>query len=297
MQELTYSITHPFMEMFATAESDVSTNSQEQMSISGASLANPSRKPERDKAKTIIAICGQSLQDSSRKADPEPLSWKTYLQSLPHIEPKKDTQPSKNMVLPGFAEVLAVNTRPMRLKSYTTLPKWGTCVAGVLSAQPMLDFHTSAIDGGVSAFWVTPSASDNTNRQASKTAVLTSRGTHRHVNAQGQQSAMRLSQQVKLCATPAATDYKQGKVTSNALANAKRTEAGRSLTNDLAEIEVNDHYLNPDWVEQLLGLPIGWTDLQSRLDLDKPKPHRKHRAPVRTRGKIGLRALKRAAMV
>lgn len=77
------------------------------------------------------------------------------------------------------------------------------------------------------SFWPTPSASDNRARQPSRRPHITRNGTVRHLNAEGVQSAMRLSQVVL---------WQSGSV----------------------------GYLNPDWCELLMGFPVGWTSPVSR---------------------------------
>jgi hypothetical protein len=78
------------------------------------------------------------------------------------------------------------------------LPKWGLMRSGVLWQLPTPDLPTNGIAGGASlGMFPTPTASDNRNRAPSKNIHHTRNNTLRHMNANGQQSFMRLSQVVK----------------------------------------------------------------------------------------------------
>jgi hypothetical protein len=81
--------------------------------------------------------------------------------------------------------------------------------------------------------WVTPTAADATPRGRSKRVVVAKSGKIRHVNKQGGTSFIPLAQQVTLYGTPMANDAK------------------------------NVSFINPEWVEALMGYPRGWTDISS----------------------------------
>ncbi len=113
------------------------------------------------------------------------------------------------------------------------------------SAHPM-----SATD---SSLWPTPAATDTRARQPAKHIHRTRNGTLRAINRQGGQTQMRLSQVVLLWSTPAAQDRKNASLPASQAT--RDTLPGDLLRNGYSG------YLNPDWVEQLMGLPVGWTDL------------------------------------
>ncbi|MEO6919098.1 MAG: hypothetical protein ABI171_08800, partial [Collimonas sp.] len=69
----------------------------------------------------------------------------------------------------------------------------------------------------------------------------------------------KLSAQVKLHPTPCARDSKSGKGMTQ---NERNRKNGPSLS------ESSGGLLNPQWVEWLMGWPIGWTDLKP-LEMDK----------------------------
>lgn len=129
---------------------------------------------------------------------------------------------------------------------------------------------TNATAFSSSAFWPTASASDTMQRAPSPSPHLTRTGTLRHINRAGGQSQMMLSQIVRLWATPAAQDYKNA-----ALPPSKATRA--TLPGDLLRGGVHG-YLNPAWVELLMGVPPGWTAL--------PLPPSPASPPVRARSSM-----------
>lgn len=142
------------------------------------------------------------------------------------------------------------------------LSLWKTCLAAIVEAsltqyettwktkvtpQRRLSFllQYSVRPMNVSGFlssglWPTPNAGDTSTRAPSPTPYLTRNGTLRHINKAGTQSQMQLSQVVKLWVTPVVRNHKNG---------------ARG-------------YLNPDWVELLMGLPAGWTALPSPTSPD-----------------------------
>jgi hypothetical protein len=85
------------------------------------------------------------------------------------------------------------------------------------------------------------------------TPHFTKNGTIRHVNKDGQQSFLRLSQVVKYWATPTARDWRSGKASPKTLSRNSRP------LNEQVEA-INPGLLNPDWDECLMGFPPGWTD-------------------------------------
>lgn len=102
----------------------------------------------------------------------------------------------------------------------------------------------------------TPSATDVADRQPGN-PHLTKNGTYRHINKGGGQSAMRLSQVVKMFPTPNASDYRDRGNLSNPSIQ-RRIALGKQIN---LSMEVGGQ-LNPNWVEWLMGWPIGWTALE-----------------------------------
>ena len=88
--------------------------------------------------------------------------------------------------------------------------------------------------------WLTPTASDWKNMDTSNQQML--------------------SKQVKMWPTPTAHLGKEGGYP------AEYTRKTPSLTSAAMKSEMKPHssgYLNPDWVEWLMGVPTGWTGLDS----------------------------------
>jgi hypothetical protein len=130
-------------------------------------------------------------------------------------------------------------------QSLETCSKWVTWDEQALYLHPTPDFPTNANDGFA---WPTPAASDTTNRQPPKTFVITAGGIPRHINSSGQQSQVRLSQAVMM-------------------------------------YERNSDYLNPDWVDQLMGFPLGWSALHPSL---APDNHSTNGKPLERLRKVQL---------
>ena len=120
-----------------------------------------------------------------------------------------------------------------------TWPRWGSMRNGesYLRPIPALPICESA-----SGLWQTPVADDAVNRQAGKW------------NSRGEP---KLSAQVKLCPTPTAMNFTGGA----AMCKWGGAGARAKLKTMFTPEEINGQ-LNPQWVEWLMGWPIGWTDLK-----------------------------------
>ncbi|MDR5776240.1 hypothetical protein QCE81_30825 [Caballeronia sp. LZ002] len=124
-----------------------------------------------------------------------------------------------------------------------TWPRWGSMLSGVSYLRPMSAHH---IFESASGLWPTPVASDTGSRQKRY--------------AQG---GMPLSLAVKLWPTPTAMTRTGGA----ALCKWGGSRSREKLRTMVTPEELNGP-LNPQWVEWLMGWPIGWTDLQP-LAMDK----------------------------
>jgi DNA (cytosine-5)-methyltransferase 1 len=65
---------------------------------------------------------------------------------------------------------------------------------------------------------------------------------------------------VRIWPTPRATDGTKGSRTEEGAA--KELERGRNI--DLG-VSIGGGKLNPQWVEWLMGFPVGWTDLEDSV--------------------------------
>ena len=132
-------------------------------------------------------------------------------------------------------------------ESLVTFPVSGMTRNGLLWELPMLAHRTSATERGL---WRTPDTGGGMQKQLSQGK------THR---ASGHSIQIRLQDQVnnpKLWPTPIQRMYKDKGYPS---------EYGRNEIPLAAQV---GGPLNPDWVEWLMGWPIGWTDLKP-LETDK----------------------------
>ena len=117
-----------------------------------------------------------------------------------------------------------------------TWPRWGMMQNGECSERAMPEHPTSEIESGS---WPTPTVCGNYNRKGASAT-----------------SGDGLATAVKMWPTPTCQDAKNNGAPSQTNRNTKplNAEVGGAL--------------NPNWVEWLMGWPIGWTDLKP-LEMDK----------------------------
>ena len=138
-----------------------------------------------------------------------------------------------------------------------TFPRWGMTQGGLLWELTMSEPHTGA---NASGFWRTPDTGAGGEISAEKAADFAAGKTR----ASGSAIQIRLCDQVRhpqLWPTPTVcgNNNRKGltKTSGDGLATAVRgrDHNGGNTTPQTAR-------LNPDWVEWLMGWPIGWTDLK-----------------------------------
>ena len=152
-----------------------------------------------------------------------------------------------------------------------TWPKWGIVLDGHAMELPMLERRMNESE---CLLWHTSDCSDRRNPKSKQQGVNNQvkaywRTPQSHNGAQGPkskmfyekclktgQSAITLVDQVKNWPTPAARDSKG----SN---SAKHLSTGHHINQLANKVKLNktEGQLNADWVELLMGLPIGWTDI------------------------------------
>jgi hypothetical protein len=133
--------------------------------------------------------------------------------------------------------------------SSVTLPRWGTMRSGELSELTTQALHTS---GTASGFWPTPTCDAATERTTKY--------------AQGGTS---LSLAVKTWPTPTASDNRdRGNLGSPAIQ--RRVKKGKQIMLSMSVSDTSGA-LNPQWVEWLMGWPLGWTDCDA-LATDRFQP-------------------------
>ncbi|MBO5316831.1 MAG: hypothetical protein J6A74_00100, partial [Oscillospiraceae bacterium] len=108
----------------------------------------------------------------------------------------------------------------------------------------------------------TPLASDQgTNRDARNLDVfLSENGIFRKRNKSGAIWSLSLSAAV-FYLTPAATEGFRSTLKPSAYRNSKPSSSLSAQMIYLEKPEADDMALNPDWVEWLMGFPLGWTDV------------------------------------
>ncbi|MCD0493830.1 hypothetical protein LQD23_16235 [Chromobacterium violaceum] len=143
--------------------------------------------------------------------------------------------------------------------SSVILPKWGSMRNGLVYQHPTLERPISGIGSG-SPPWQTVVADDAIERAAGKW------------NSRGEP---RLSAQVKLWPTPTACASK-GTPPGSLI---RKTGASRERDRLDHAVMASDHgQLNPEWVEWLMGWPIGWTGLKP-LGMDKFREWQRQHSP------------------
>jgi len=134
-----------------------------------------------------------------------------------------------------------------------TWPRWGSMRNGVSYLRPTPALPICANGSGL---WPTPTVWGNHNQPgASKTA------------------GWGLSSAVKLWPTPTAMNFTGGA----ALCKWGGAGARKKLATMVTPEEMNGP-LNPEWVEWLMGWPIGWTDLKP-LETDKFREWQQQHGP------------------
>lgn len=130
--------------------------------------------------------------------------------------------------------------------SSVILPKWGMAANGFVYLHPSAERPTSVTGSGL---WPTPTVCGNYNRKgASKT------------------SGDGLATAVKEWRTPNASD--SNKWSRQSLAERKSKGQQIRLNTQVSPDGSEAGLLNPEWVEWLMGWPIGWTDLKP-LEMDR----------------------------
>lgn len=138
------------------------------------------------------------------------------------------------------------------------LPLWGMWDGSGLYQLLMPERHIYAIAGSA---WLTPTAQEKQKSVPdSASLVITKNNTIRRRNKAGTTSLLNLSIQVKW-ATPTAVSHKG---TGRFGSKSHQWDVSHfNLKGQVVNSPSDDIYLNPDWVEMLMGYPAGWTKLCS----------------------------------
>lgn len=130
-----------------------------------------------------------------------------------------------------------------------TWPKWGIVLDGHAMELPMLERHTNESEFSL---WPTASVCGNYNRKGASATSGDGLDT-----AFKKMHSVNLSQAVNW-PTPRAREGNSG---SYGCASIKRNADRNYLDGVVIKKEEKPGNLNADWVELLMGLPIGWTDI------------------------------------
>jgi hypothetical protein len=135
-----------------------------------------------------------------------------------------------------------------------TWPNWGLMRGGACWEQTML---VLPIEESASGFWATPTTMDSLPPKSAEAlhreATVARPGRSRPANLRDQVSSHHI------WPTPVAS---MSKGSSQATLVRKSGRSRKSDRLDHAVMASDGGHLNPDWVEWLMGWPIGWTDLR-----------------------------------
>ncbi len=251
-----------FSETFVSSCSPVQPKNTEDLRtwLRQAFPASRSALPGAEPEPTIAATCGRQLSNASAWYDRGTHCWKTYQALL-------------------LADILE--------QSWATWPKAGMTQAGVFYRQPSWERRISEIGCGLlpspkaidrygietspqnhakygsgmtltqaarRSMWPTPTVFDSTGAQRSPEAAARAQA-GRAIPGRNGGAPKNLREEVLKVPSPAARDWRSG---------SGRQENGHSPQLP----ETVGGMLNPDWVEWLMGWPIGWTDLKP-LGMDR----------------------------
>ena len=186
--------------------------------------------------------CGRILGDTLNQLDLFDASLKTS-RDTSRLDSPVSSAIWKKMVIDQRGEYLArvksaLLTRESEFLSWATPRACSAMAAKITEKTSMAKYPNLETQIAQGVVWATPTAADWKNMDTA--------------------SQVMLSKQVKMWPTPTAHLGKEGGYP------AEYTRNTPSLTAVAMKSEQRPHssgYLNPDWVEWLMGVPTGWTDL------------------------------------
>lgn len=194
------------------------------------SHARTSARPERVPASMeSVAVSGEKWQGSFARYNRNSSSWKTAQCSL----------------LADSDEFLE------------TWPRWGSMLNGAsyLRQIPALPICVNA-----SEYWATPTTMDKLPPKSlealHREATIARPGRNKPANLRDQVSNM------KNWPTPCARDYRSHVSMDTVARRQKGSTRGVNLSEQMQRDTGTTGQLNPQWVEWLMGWPIGWTALK-----------------------------------
>ena len=243
--------------------------------LQGDSPASPTVLPEKRKVQKTSAIFGLNVQGCCAGYDRKSHCLKTFQDFLFPMEDGSSTE------------------------FYLTFPKAGMMRNGVLYPLWMLERGTLEKESGSpvirSGLWRTPDANmGRENRSYENIKMRIEKGKPLNLNDQLNAISKGLLIEPQIWLTPTASDWntavknrtvKESKTYKRNLREAVQlwatptandaknsltdSQAGRgTLTAHLVEAGYTDGWLNPDWVEALMGYPPGWTDVEAEAPME-----------------------------
>jgi hypothetical protein len=138
-----------------------------------------------------------------------------------------------------------------------TWPQWGLMRNGACWEQTM---SVPPIEESASGFWATPTTMDSLPPKSAEAlhreATVARPGRSKPANLRDQVSNQHM------WPTPSARDWKDTPGMTKHLPDRNRTDQLARRIFAVEETPAGGGTLNPDWVEWLMGWPIGWTDLK-----------------------------------
>lgn len=138
-------------------------------------------------------------------------------------------------------------------ESSLTFPRWGMMRDGELWGRTTLPPLTSETASGL---WPTPSSTAGGRRAPKGSKIMG--GLTPTAYKDGKKYQVGLDQAVHWFPTPTSRDYRSGSMTQR-----DKGESSKPLSEKLGGC------LHADWVEWLMGWPIGWTKMESLRSLDE----------------------------
>lgn len=241
-----------------------SLGAEKSTSFVEGSRAKTSAQPgEARELKASEAGFGERWRESLAKYDPNTHSWRTPQCSLLEgLDVFSETWPKWGMMRNGACWEL---TTRVRLTEENESGFWPTptCMAGAMYLESNAHKRNSMSLASAVHYWITPMARDYKGHTNNPKA----RGYGGTLPDQVKEmEEANMGMPAKLWPTPQASDNRdRGHIGMPAIQ--RRQEKGKQIGLGQS-VSATSGALNPDWVEWLMGWPIGWTDLKP-LGMDK----------------------------
>ncbi len=230
----------------------------------GVSPVSPSALRESGKPKRTTAGSGRILAESFARWDPDTCSWRTCQVSLfTDLEMFSETWPTAGSIVNGMC---LVQPNAERRTSDGECSSWPTATSRDWKDgnDPTENVETNSLLGRFAPRWPTPTDTDSKGRgytydSADKTKPrlsLTGHSLHhRATQTDGPTSSSGGPNSRQRWNTPRNEDSRE--------ANQPRKRRGKMDPPHLcAQVRKGAKRLNPQFVEWLMGLPLGWTALE-----------------------------------